>query len=97
MADSMIAHDPLTELEQVRDWARQKIQGGAEPPWAWYQYMKLVETIDAILDGVKTVIPMESSRQSAPRSGSDLRLVVTNDRQDTAQHRYAAIPVKLPM
>lgn len=40
------------ELERVRDWAKEKIRDGSEPPWAWYQYMKLVETTDAILDGM---------------------------------------------
>jgi hypothetical protein len=38
-----------TQLEAVRAWADGKIVTGAEPPWAWYQYMKLRETLDAIL------------------------------------------------
>jgi hypothetical protein len=37
------------ELERVRDWALQKLATGQEPPWAWYQYTKLRETLDAIL------------------------------------------------
>jgi len=36
------------DLNNVRVWAQDKINAGQEPPWAWYQYMKLVETIDAI-------------------------------------------------
>jgi hypothetical protein len=39
------------DLEHVRCWAKAKIDTGNEPPWAWYQYMKLVETIDAIVEG----------------------------------------------
>lgn len=46
------------ELKAVRDWAKEKIQDGSEPPWAWYQYMKLVETIDAILAGKEAAEPI---------------------------------------
>ena len=35
------------ELERVLDWANDKLATGAEPPWAWYQYMKLRETLEA--------------------------------------------------
>jgi hypothetical protein len=41
-----------TQLRQVRDWAQTKAHSGQEPPWAWYQYMKLIETCDAILSGM---------------------------------------------
>jgi len=37
------------ELEGVRDWAKSKIDAGQEPPWAWYQYMKLVEVTEEIM------------------------------------------------
>ena len=37
-----------SELERIRDWAKDKLQSGNEPPWAWYQYMKLVETADSM-------------------------------------------------
>jgi hypothetical protein len=40
-----------SHLEALREWAQDKIDAGEEPPWAWYQYMKLVETADAILRG----------------------------------------------
>jgi hypothetical protein len=30
-------------LIRVKEWAQSKIRAGAEPPWAWYQYMKLIE------------------------------------------------------
>ena len=36
------------ELQKMRDWADAKIAGGQEPPWAWYQYMKLRETLDRL-------------------------------------------------
>ena len=35
----------------VRDWARGKIAAGREPPWAWYQYMKLLDAVDSLRRG----------------------------------------------
>jgi len=46
------------ELQKVRDWATDKITAGQEPPWAWYQYMKLRETCDAILAGMASATPL---------------------------------------
>ena len=85
------------ELERIRDWAKGKLQSGSEPPWAWYQYMKLVETADAILAGMAATSPMESSQQSAERSGRHLRLVEAKCPQDSAQPHPADSPVQMPM
>lgn len=41
-------------LRQVREQAQARIDAGQEPPWAWYQYMKLVETCDAILASMRS-------------------------------------------
>jgi len=38
-----------SDLERMRDWAHEKVAASAEPAWAWYQHMKLRETLDAIL------------------------------------------------
>jgi hypothetical protein len=61
------------ELEKVSRWAQSKIDAAAEPPWAWYQYMKLIETCDAILLGMAATTTMESSPRSEPQSGAHLR------------------------
>jgi len=88
------------ELERVRAWANGKLATGAEPPWAWYQYMKLRETLDAILAGMESTVPVTlpaDSPQEAQRRGSGhLRLVGTCP-PSTAQHRQADEPVQLPM
>jgi len=46
------------ELEKVRSWADAKLSTGEEPPWAWDQYMKLRETLDAILAGMAQTTPL---------------------------------------
>lgn len=84
------------ELRKVRDWANEKIAAGQEPPWAWFQYMKLRETCDAILSGLAVAMPPDSPESEQPQ-GAHLRLVERNSPQDTAQHRPAGLPVQLPM
>jgi hypothetical protein len=84
------------DLERIHEWAGDKIGAGNEPPWAWYQYMKLRETIDAILDGMSVVSPTAGSPQSDQRQGSGLRLAVCNDSQEIARRRLRGTPVRLP-
>ena len=88
------------ELEKARAWADEKLSLGQEPPWAWYQYMKLRETLDAILAGqAATAVfsPTESSPQLAERPERHLRLVGEANQQETSQPRHAGLPIQLPM
>ncbi len=49
-------------LELLRSWAEKRVASGNEPPWAWYQYMKLIETLAAIQTGRAAVtLPTEGS------------------------------------
>jgi hypothetical protein len=85
------------ELERVRKWADDKLTTGDEPPWAWYQYMKLREAVDAILTGMDSTSPMASLQQAEPRQETHLRLVGSTYPQDTAQPHPSAPLVPLPM
>ncbi len=88
------------ELEKVRAWANDKIATGAEPPWAWYQYMKLRETLDAIMSGQDATFPITLPADSPPaeqhRGSGHLRLVDTCP-PDTAPRRPSDELVQLPM
>ena len=84
------------ELESIRAWAKAKIADGTEPPWAWYQYMKLIETADAILAGM-AARATESSPQSDECPGTHLRLVDPNGLQGDVPRRPVGGPVQLPM
>jgi hypothetical protein len=83
------------QLQEIRDWANAKIATGEEPPWAWYQYMKLRETLDAILDGMAATKPLGSPELEL-RSGAGLRLVASTDRRESARPHRAVRPVRLP-
>ena len=61
------------DLERVREWAWDKLRGESEPPWTRYQYMKLVESVTAILDGM-----------AATKVHSPLRLVEEGDAPESA-------------
>ena len=61
-----------TKLREVREWAEKKIAESSEPPWAWFQYMKLVETIRAMEASTPATISPMNSPQSELRSGAPL-------------------------
>jgi hypothetical protein len=90
------------DLERVRDWTQEQLTTGDQPPWAWFQYMKLRETLDAILAGMDATVPLdeltkERSQRSAPRPGTHLRLVADTDSRDTAPPRSSELAARLPM
>lgn len=92
------------ELKKILAWADSKIAAGEEPPWAWYQYMKLKEATEAILKGMESaassqpsaVSSKENSRQSEQRSETHLQLVASTDRRDTVPHRPFRREIPLP-
>ena len=84
------------ELQKVRDWADAKLAAGAEPPWAWFQYMKLRETLDQILSG-QDATTTESSQQSGEHRGARLQLVDATYQPDAVQHHQPEPPIPLPM
>lgn len=90
-------HTAKAELIGILSWAKEKLQDGGEPPWAWYQYMKLTETIEAILKGMDSISPTGSLQQSEQRSGTCLRLVDSNYRQDTSLHHPDNTQPQMPM
>jgi hypothetical protein len=88
MEDS-IAND----LTRIHKWAQEKIAQGSEPPWAWYQYMKLIETINALLVGQESTRPMASSPESEKHLGAHLRLVGSTNQQDSARRHPVDLPI----
>ena len=53
-------------LALCRDWAEDRVASGNEPPWAWYQYMKLIETVAAIQTSRAAVSTGEAERTGEP-------------------------------
>jgi hypothetical protein len=84
------------ELIKIYAWAKAKIDAGQEPPWAWYQYMKLIETIDALLAGMSSTVTVDSPL-SEPLPERHLRPVDSSSPQDTSRRRPVGLPTQLPM
>lgn len=84
-------------LQEVRNWAKAKIDARQEPPWAWYQYMKLIETCDAILASMNVTVKTASSQQSGPPQGNVIPLAGAKSHRDTAQPRPDNEHPQMPM
>lgn len=77
------------QLKEVRAWARAKIRAGQEPPWAWYQYMKLDETLTAIIEGMGVrSTPAPTGGSPAPDRPSE----TGQQSQDSATPEDTAVP-----
>jgi hypothetical protein len=87
---------PRSEMLTLLEWAQARLTNGHEPPWSWYQIMKLREVLQSILASAAATTT-ESSPQSDRSQGKHLRLVETTDRQDMSPHHPAGLPVRLPM
>lgn len=85
------------KLASVRAWAQEAIQEGSQPPWAWYQYMKLVEAIDAIQSGMGSINQKVNLPPTAMPGEKPLRLVASRCRLDNAPRHPVEKPVQLPM
>jgi hypothetical protein len=96
-AMSLSDQQARSRLSEIKEWAVRKIQGGSEPPWAWYQYMKLIESIDAIVGGMESVVTTDDSPQLESRSGKVIQLADAKCRRGTAQPHSAQPKLWLPM
>ena len=85
------------QLKEVRDWAQDKIDSHQEPPWAWYQYMKLIETCDAILAGNAVVIETENLQQLEQHSDNVIQLKAAKHLRDDAQPHQDEDAPQMPM
>ena len=92
--------NPKKELNKIHLWAKEKIDSGNEPPWAWYQYMKLIETVEAIQEGMastKASATKENSLQLVRQQGNVLQLTGSTSQQDNSLSHQGTKNVLMPM
>ena len=87
----------VASLQEILEWAKGKTHEGSEPPWAWYQYMKIIEAIESILKGMRSVNPKENLQQFPLMKDIDLQLVDRTDPLNIAPHRPAETDPQMPM
>lgn len=86
------------KLSEVRSEVAERLASGEEPPWAWFNLMKLQEALDQVLEGLKAVSPQTGSlQQSDSRQETLLQLVDSKYLQDTSQRRSDSEHPQLPM
>ena len=70
------ATTPDAQMRALKEWAIERMTTGTQTPWAWFQFMKLLEVLDTFLDadeeaGLHERRPAPpSSKRPAPRSKS---------------------------
>lgn len=87
---------PRAELEAVLAWTKARLAQGEEPPWAWFQLMKLREAVEGTLAATAATTTVNSP-QSADSPGKHLRLVDSNTPQDDTQPHLVGLPTQTPM
>jgi hypothetical protein len=66
------ATTPDAQMRALKDWAVERMTTGTQTPWAWFQYMKLLEVIDTFLEagddaGLRDRLPAPRAKRS-PRA-----------------------------
>ncbi len=85
------------ELEGVLAWAKEKAHDESNPPWAWFQYMKLIEATETVLQSLGSTITTGSLQQSVQRQGNVYQLKASTSPQDNAQSHQPEERPLLPM
>jgi hypothetical protein len=72
-----------TDLERIREWATAKLSAGREPPEACQPFVRVRDSVDAILARMNLgASPSEAPLRSRPSRNTHLVLAWTNNLQD---------------
>lgn len=85
------------DIQRLHDWAKDKTHSGSEPPWAWYQYMKLIEATESIMKGMDSAIATVNLPRLVSQEGNVFQLADSKSQQDSARCRQADEQPRLPM
>ena len=55
---------PDAQMRALKSWAVERMIDGTGTPWAWFQFMKLVEVIDTFLEAGEDAGLTRPARQS---------------------------------
>ena len=66
------------------DWAEGQLSSGDDALWARFDYLKLRETLEAIVAAMEATAQMELP-PSEPEADGTLRVVVSNDQPETVE------------
>lgn len=87
---------PHSALGIAKEWAKERLRSGAEPPWTYYRLMQLIDAVDALTAGEAVVSPTGCLQQSARPQDDSLPQGGKIYRLDTARSRRNEPPIQLP-
>ena len=72
-------------MRALKEWAIDRMTAGTQTPWAWFQFMKLLEVIDTFLDaeedaGLRDQLPSPHKRPPTKLSANVVPLDVARQR-----------------
>lgn len=64
-------------MRALKEWAIDRMTQGTQTPWAWFQFMKLLEVIDTFLDaeedaGLRDATPTPAPVKRATRHSANV-------------------------
>lgn len=64
------ARTPDTQMRVLKDWAVERMTTGTQTPYAWFQFMKLIEVLDSFLEagedaGIYEKLPAPQPKKKA--------------------------------
>ena len=62
------------QLEEIQEWAQERLRSGTEPPWNYYRLMQLIDAIEHLDAGPIDAFTMDRLQQSEPPAGNDHQL-----------------------
>jgi hypothetical protein len=62
------ATTPDAQMRALKEWAIERMTTGTQTPWAWFQFMKLLEVLDAFIEAGDEVEASSKPREPAKRA-----------------------------
>ncbi len=85
------------DIQRVLDWAKDKAQDDSQPPWAYDQYIVLINALQAIEAGRASTITMEHSQQlEEPRAHVHQQLE-SSDHTNIVPLHLPVVKIQMPM
>lgn len=79
---------PDAQMRALKQWAIERMTAGTQTPWAWFQFMKLLEVLDTFIDaGDEAGLHDKPSAKDKRASAKSLPTNVVP--LDSARHRAA--------
>jgi hypothetical protein len=61
------ASTPDAQMRALKEWAIDKMTTGTQTPWAWFQFMKLLEVLDTFIESAEEIEAAPKRREPAKR------------------------------